>query len=430
MGGCENPIWNQFHGGEDNLGYLAVHSNTRPIPAWNNLFAIGYVSFSSPAIWKDGTIYVGTYVGALAAIKPDGSAFQWIVYPPVEFDKPCIVSSPAVSFSGDIYYILSHKLPKACDQCNEHYDSRLIKVNGRGVIDKFFDFDQPAHFGTSFTTTSPKILNFQNKDFIFIQSRDKVFVFDDNLQVLTTKEVECSGDLKNTGITRDYDRFDNLNPQDGPHFFDDFILPDEFAIDPTIAVTQQIDNRKLEHPLVAVATVRCGLEVFEWIPPPNSRLEFKWFEPRTFEDLLSSPAISTSGEVVIGTKDGWMFSYEIETGKDNWILNLHEPVISSPAFYGGVQKIFIAGLNHVFSVENGSVVSQFELPAPTLASVALSMDRVIVSTPLGTFFITPDLNSFAKDQTITGGMSSPAIGRDGSVYIISNAGRLMCFQKP
>src|SRR6476620_1523384 len=86
MGGCDNnPQWRQFHGGEENQGYIAAHTKNTLEPKWSNPFHIGNISYSSPAIGEDGTIYIGTTSGALVAVKNDGTDFKRIFHTDLKF---------------------------------------------------------------------------------------------------------------------------------------------------------------------------------------------------------------------------------------------------------------------------------------------------------------------------------------------------------
>src|SRR6476659_1949508 len=111
---------------------IAAHTKNTLEPKWSNPFHIGNISYSSPAIGEDGTIYIGTTSGALVAVKNDGTDFKWIFHTDLKFGNSTIISSPAVGNTGDVYFILSH-LVKKCADCFDEYPSILVKLDKDGV---------------------------------------------------------------------------------------------------------------------------------------------------------------------------------------------------------------------------------------------------------------------------------------------------------
>lgn len=427
----ETPPWKQFHGGEENRGYIPVRSKPELKAKWNKPVNIGYISYSSPVIADDGTIYIGTTVGALVAVKADGSGIKWVHHTSPVLTNPTIIGSPAVGSKGDIYFIVSRLAGKPCNGCVDSYPSLLIKLDPvDGHETGSFEFNQPPkEVGFSYTTTSPKLITIKGEDFIFVPSKDKVFVLDSRCTVIAQSDILCTGD-KGGSWPFDFESLSrNSGAQGGPHFFDTYKEPDEFWLDATPAITKNTDGGELSNPVLVTATNRCGIQAFSWTPPPNSKLESKWYIEKDFDELFSSPAISTSGEIVVGTKSGKLYSYKLQTGDENWSFNADEPLVTSPAFYGGVLRVYIAGLRNLYAIENGNQVAKFPLPFSTTSSCALSMDRVFVSTLSSLISLNIDFSSQAN-QSFMGGLSSPAIGKDGTVYVASNRGLLMAFEGP
>ncbi len=427
---CGSNDWKQFHGGESNVGYIGVNTNPGLVRKWNRPMHIGSITYSSPAIAKNGTIYLGTITGALVAIKNDGSGFKWVFQSSEDLNlmNPCIVSSPSIGQNGEIYFTVTYDRTD-CVDCG--YATSLVKLNADGNLVKSFELNQKVPgFGLYYTTASPKVLDYQGSDFIFIAYRGSVIVFDADLQEKNRHQLNCSGDLKQEPLPGVLD-FDLLSlfagAPHGAHYFDEYREPDKYWIDPTIAIVRKINQEELDAPVVIVAMNGCGLEAFEWTPPPVTSLNSKWFAPRTFEELLSSPAISESGEVVLGSSSGWLFSYDALTGKHNWILNTHEPVVSTSSFYAGVTDLYAVGENNLFRIDNGSLIDKFNLAAKTQSSCAISTDRIIVSSSGGIHSLNIDFTSTVLDNTIFGGMSSPAIGEDGTIYVVTSNSSLMAY---
>ena len=73
-----------------------------------------YVRYSAPAIGADGTVYVGSYIGDVNAINPDGT-LKWSYRTGAQ-----IISSPAVGADGTIYV--------------GSYDDYLYAINPDGTL--------------------------------------------------------------------------------------------------------------------------------------------------------------------------------------------------------------------------------------------------------------------------------------------------------
>jgi hypothetical protein len=90
--------WNQFGGNPGGSGFRAVNTPAAVAPTWRvNL--PGAPGTSSPVIGPDGTIYVGTTNGRLVAVEPGGS-LKWSV---VTNRRNLPVRTPAVAADGTIY---------------------------------------------------------------------------------------------------------------------------------------------------------------------------------------------------------------------------------------------------------------------------------------------------------------------------------------
>jgi len=427
---CASNDWKQFHGGATNAGYMNVSNGTQLTPKWQKPLPLGSVSYSSPAIASDGTIYVGTTTGALVAVYGDGSGIKWSFQSNGMFANPTIVSSPAIGQDGDIYFTLVQlAIPTQIPQ----FGTVLMKIGADGTFKNSFQFAQTNGFGYPYTTASPKLLDYNGGEYIFIVSRGSLFVFDKSLNAIAQHRINCSGDLTEPTLPGTWD-FDLLDPQHyygvqgGGHFFDVFQNPTTgYWIDPTVAVITNVNGQDLASPMVAAPLNHCGLEGFSFTPPPNAALAPKWFAPRTNEELLSSPAISDDGEVVIGSSSGWLFSYDVVSGNGKWIYNTHEPMMATPAFFIGIDPLFAAGLNNLYTINGGSVYAKVALPGATEASPAATKGAFVVSTQAGVISANSNLTQVTTNALILGGMSSPAIGGDGTIYVVSSTGALMAY---
>jgi outer membrane protein assembly factor BamB len=180
--------------------------------------------------------------------------------------------------------------------------------------------------------------------------------------------------------------------------------------------------------MVVASTNQCGTEAFDWQAAPGAGFLRRWYNPATSECFLSSPAVSVAGEVVVGMSCGFVWSYALDTGKQNWFYRADEPVLATAAFYAGVSDVYAVGLNHVHYLINGALAQKPALPASTVASPAATWTRIFVSTRSGLRAFSPDLTTFQTDGAISGGMSSPAVASDGTVYVVTSGGELIAYR--
>jgi outer membrane protein assembly factor BamB len=80
-------VWRQFHTDETNQGLLVVRSEPTLQPKCS--VEIGPVSYSSPAVGDNGTVYVGTTGEKLVTVSPE-SVVLWAE----AFDDSIIVKFP------------------------------------------------------------------------------------------------------------------------------------------------------------------------------------------------------------------------------------------------------------------------------------------------------------------------------------------------
>jgi outer membrane protein assembly factor BamB len=95
-GGLANSAWPKFHGNAQNTGqspYIGAQTNH---VKWT--FQTGDWVQSSPAIGKDGTIYVGSYDRKLYALNPDDGSVKWSYT-----TGNTVLSSPAIGRDGTVY---------------------------------------------------------------------------------------------------------------------------------------------------------------------------------------------------------------------------------------------------------------------------------------------------------------------------------------
>ncbi len=427
---CGSSDWKQFRADGQNQGNINANSLEFLDPKWSTPADVGQVSYSSPVIGDDGAIYIGTVDGKLVAVNGTGTIkwrFDTRNNPRLNFQKSIIVSAPVVGTPDDVYVIVSFE-----DAAN-NVKSALVHVRNDGTLANFAVLEVRPVSLPSWTTSSPKVLHINSRDFVFVSNQGFLYVFDSNCQQITRQDIlYCTGDLQ-LGIdySFDYERLSQF--YNGPYIFTEWHNADDarYWIDPSVAIVTKISGERLENPLIIVATNKCGIQAFEWTPPPNPTLTHKWNRGGGSDTYYSSPAVSTTGELIIAYGEGYIVSKEALTGKDNWLYQVpsQEPVLASTSFYAGSFYVIAASLNNVYVIENNSLVSSFQLPGETVCSPAVSYDRIYLSSMAGMHSLKVDLSGFSSDASMQGGMSSPAIDKDGTVYFVSSKnGKLIAYK--
>ncbi|MEZ5499121.1 MAG: hypothetical protein R3E77_06800 [Steroidobacteraceae bacterium] len=275
----------------------------------------------------------------------------------------------------------------------------------------------------TFTTASPKVVGSGTDTAVFVTLGLTLYTFNDRCQRIALEPLLCSGDIKVDAIgSFDFEALSRYVPKPGdpgPGNFGTWYEPADARtwITPTVAVTDRIDGKALDHPIVVVAQHGCGVHGYEWTPPPNQQLTHLWYNAALSDTLLSSPAVSTAGQVAIGSSQGLIWSYDVVSGKQQWFFRTGEPVLATPAFYAGSLHVYAVGLHNLWMLDNaGVLLSKVPLAGPSVSSPSLSWDGVFFSTRASMHSFTPNLATLTSDSTASGGMSSPAIGADGTIY--------------
>lgn len=429
LSACGTSFWSQFHADGQSQGSIGLNSPETLSRKWAQPAQLSGATYGSPVIDQKGTIYVGTTQGELVALDPDGKT-KWVLSTSSMFSSPTIVSAPAISDGGDIYVIVNRTLDPAASF--QLYRSVLLRVAPDSSVRCTFPFNQPyPPWRYKFTTASPKVWSSAGNDFVFVPLAMELYVVDGSCSQLDKHTLNCSGDIVGGYMGFDFDRLISYDEDVlGPHFFETWRDPTSSRnwIDPTAAVVSKINGGSLRNPIVVAAINGCGTEALEWQLPPVQKLVSKWHNPAVSDTYLSSPAVSTAGEVAIGMSSGYVWSYDLETGKQNWFFKAGEPVLATPAFYAGVIDIYVAGLTHVYQLQNGSLAAKFDLGANTVSSTALTWNKVFLSSQGGMHALTTNFTAFQTDDSIHGGMASAAIGADGTVYVVAMDGSVIAYR--
>ena len=431
--GCAGgkPIrWGHFHGNLASQGIQQVDSGFALSPRW--ISKPYRITSSSPVIGSDfqdrEIIYIGTTDGLLLALRSEDGSEKWTLALADAGSETHIISSPSVSDQRNIYVISNRKTGE------DRYRSTLHK------IDQFRNQKWSYSFPDSgFATGSPKVMTTLKEALIFVYLsvgtvdglQGELFVLRDEgnqVQLVDRKPLgTCRYDLPESAagsgdLVRFYGDTWNLVSK-WPPVSDQsgVVLPDRF-IDPTVAV---VTGRA--RPLIAIADNLCSVGVFEW---DGTGLSVIWRQQHRFEKH-SSVAVSPNGLMVFGRQDGKVQAYDVETGVEMWDYEATQPVFSTPVIVED-RYVFVVSKDHiqVLNVSDGTLARGdnstgiLTLHGVTHSSPAVTANRVYVST-FEMLTVTYDLKTRAHDTNFHGnGLSSPAIGRDGAVYVVAEDGRI------
>jgi outer membrane protein assembly factor BamB len=172
--------------------------------------------------------------------------------------------------------------------------------------------------------------------------------------------------------------------------------------------------------LVAAIDPLCRAGVWEW---DGRRLSTVWKLTHGGEPH-SSPAILANRLVVFGRADGRVLGFDAQTGVKMWEYDAGEPIMSTPAA-SGAGVLYAVSLQHLHAVDAATGAAapagpqRLKLHGPTLASPAVTAEHVYLPgremlTVSHTFNVRSHNSDFAGN-----GLSSPAVGANGSVYVVA-----------
>ncbi|MFC1880681.1 PQQ-binding-like beta-propeller repeat protein [Thermodesulfobacteriota bacterium] len=422
--------WGHFHGNLPNQGIQLVESGFALSSSW--ISKPYRITSSSPVIGSDfqdrEIIYIGTADGMLLALGSEDGSEKWKKPLGAAGSETRIISSPSVSDQRNIYVISNRKVGEG------RFRSTLHK------IDQFSNQRWSYTFpDNGFAGGSPKVMATQKETLIFVYHavgrvediQGELLVLRDEgrrVQLVARKSLAtCRDGLSDSGSGRDdlFDFYEDTWNLVGrfPPVSDEkgVVLPDIF-IDPTVAV---VTGR--EKPLIAIADNMCSIGTFEW---DGTSLAVLWRQEHSFEKH-SSAAVSANGLMVFGRQDGKVQAYDVETGVKMWEYDAGQPVFATPGI-AAEKFVFVVSKDHiqVLNISDGTLVQddkstgRLPLQGVTHTSPALTANRVYVST-FEMLTVTYDLKTRGHDTNFHGnGLSSPAVGRDGALYLVAGDGTI------
>lgn len=295
---AQPATWSMFRADPQHTGYLDADAPADSLVAWV-YSQPEVITYSSPAVAADGTIYIGTEGEGLLALWPGGT-LRWRFEAMGDFRH----SSPAVAADGTIYIGGS--------------DGRLYAVRPNGTLAWTFDAGAPIK-------TSPNV------------GPDGTVYFGADDGRLYAVRPDCS--LAWTYLTGDTIRSSPAVGPDGAVYFgsEDFYF---YALNPDGTRRWRAatgDRIKLCSPAVSDSgTVYIGsydgfLYAFS---ETNGALRWAYY---TGHPIRSSPAIGPRGTVYVGA--GSRLYALGGNGRRLWQFDAGSDIVSSPAYLGDDQVL-------------------------------------------------------------------------------------------
>jgi outer membrane protein assembly factor BamB len=410
--------WRHFGGNLSNQGFVAVKSRYAVSPAWKS--GPFKITSASPVIGRDPSgaesLYVGTADSQLVALDAQTGRLRWSVTLATPGATRSSVATPAVDDAGGVVVMSVSELPGGRLQGSLH------KVDREGNPLWSYSFPDGA-----FSTGSPKAFTFAGQSLVLVQvttgsakaPRSELFVLRDTGaggELLGRAGLaQCpAGSGFHTRALLNWRLLAAFPARAGTG------SDDPAALDPTPAVG--LGRAK---PLIAAVDNLCGAGVFEWDGREISPL----WQSNHSGDSHSSPVIIANHLMVYGGRAGRLLAYDAETGVKMWEYDAGEPILATPSGSGdGV--VYAVSVQHLHAVraDNGATAGPagsepgLKIPGPTLASAAVTSECVYVPAQ-EMLSLSHDFKVRSHNTAFSGnGISSPAVGGDGSVYVVAMDG--------
>jgi outer membrane protein assembly factor BamB len=412
--------WRHFRGDLPSQGFVAVKSGYAVSPAWKS--GPLKITSASPVVGRDASgaesLYVGTVDSQLVALDSATGFLRWKLTLGFPGATRSIVTTPTVGDDGGVVAMSVAELPDG------RLQSSLHKVDREGNLQWSYPFPDGG-----FSTGSPKAFTFNGRSLVValvtIDSTEapysELFVLRDagaGGELLSRKTLaQCpAGGRFHSSSPKSWQLLSTFPAKPGAGLDDDGVL------DPTPAV--ELGRAK---PLIAAVDNLCGAGVFEW---DGREISVLWQTTHSGENH-SSPAIIANHLMVYGRRDGRLLAYDAETGVKMWEYNAGESILATPS--GSAEGIlFAVSVQHLHAVHAGHGGSAslpgsehgLKIPGPTFASPAVTSECVYVSAR-EMLSISHDFKVRSHNTAFSGnGLSSPAVGSDGSLYVVAKDGSI------
>ncbi len=434
----------QYHSDGPNQGFVTIQTEQALNPRWQ--MEIGPVAYASPVIGADGTIYIGNLKGELVAVNPDGS-LKWkriLSANTAESKSVVITGSPAIGSDGNIYAISTldrtvrdHR--NGSTQVRKERRSSLYSLDPSGNLRFRYDFPQntfPQGIG-AYTSSSPKLWGGPENLLIFVPAiyrtagmAVELLVINQNGNLIYKADVSSYPPIplvgEGPGLGEILDAIWDFisSPVDFDTSGVGTSLEEQFGWpEPTLAI---VDYPQFgTQPFIIVDDNYKNLSAFKWQFPILVPI---WTNKSSSGRLHSSPAVFANGVLAVGGKNGTLEFYEAKTGKEIWKpwYKAGKPIIAPPSSFGR-QVYFVAGKKLIVLDSNSSLWKERSLQGSCLSAPVLSANFAYVAANDGLYTFSFDLQDMRKNTDVIGGVSSPVIGDDGSIYVMDLKNTLWAF---
>jgi len=428
--------WRQFQANASNQGFIPVSTGAINSFKWKT--EVGPVSFGSPVIGNDGTIYIGNLFAELVALAPNGT-IRW--KRTLDQRGSSIPGSPAVDTNGNVYAVTTFQAKVRDHRSGETVYSRVAQsklhsLNPDGTFRWTFVFPPSGipNVTNGYTLSSPKVVGqnpliFVPCLFTRIASRIEILVIDQAGNLVHRTQVADYPPPPLTSGGDIFDIFDSIwdflngvefEPRGEPSLNQQFGRPQ-----PTLAVAD-FGNLAAE-PIVVIDDNYKKIAAFRW---RNQQLMPLWEKNSNQARFNATPTVLLSSQVASGRQDGTLALFDLATGQELWKpwYKAPSPIQSTPASF--VSQIYLLSLIHLNALDSGGkLIKRDALGGMALGSPAISADRVCINGGDGYYTFSLDLKDVTKNGDFLGGVSSPAIADDGTVYVMDRNKMLWAFEK-
>jgi outer membrane protein assembly factor BamB len=383
----------------------------------------------------------------LIALTPDGS-LKWRKQ---LGDRGSFISaSCAIDAEGNIYVITTFRSivrdhrGRGNTVIPYHYaKSKLHSLSPDGSLRWTFPFpiNDVSNSTDGYTLSSPKIAGKQ-KQIIFVPA---IFLrISPRLDLLA---IDLSGNLINSITVSEYPIpsvvVEGVGLGDIFSGIWDFLNGVEFEpsgggptlkqlyghAEPSIAVADF--GRFADQPIIVLDDNYKQLSAYQW--EFQSVFTPLWNKKSSSIRPAASPVIFLSHMVAAGQENGLLALYDLTTGSELWKpwYKAKKAIQSPPASF--ISQIYLISDTEVIVLDaNGKLLNKFEMSThalgAALGSPAISANQVYINAQEGLFSFSLALDNFIKNSNAQGGLSSPAIADDGTVYVVDRNKRIWAFE--
>lgn len=390
-------------------------------------------------VGNDGAIYIGNLKGELVAVSSNGE-IRW--RRSLDQRGSFISGSPAVDSNGNVYAVTTFRANVRDHRGGETVTSkiahsRLHCLAPDGVLRWTYSFPESGepYRTNGYSLSSPKILGRQNPLICIPASFTKIAP---RIEILI---IDATGALVHRTLVSDYpippvttgnDVYDALNaiweflngaefePRGAPQLNEQYGWPE-----PSLAVADF--GPYAPEPVIVIDDNYKKLAAYRW---SNRQLNLLWEKKANQVRLRATPAVFLSSMVASGQSDGTLALYDLLTGQELWKpwYKAPNPIQSPPVSF--ISQIYLLPFTQLIVLDaNAKFWNRASLGMMGIGAPALSSDRIMVNGGDGYYTFSLDFKDMAKNGDFHGGVSSPAIGDDGTVYVMDRQQNLWAFGK-